>query len=109
MPGPHGVPKLVRTSPRVPRMRLETRQARRGHLRTKIGVREHDCWYAAMRDEHVALLEPIEEDEHSDLIPLTKEMPQGGTCTGRASWPSGCHVMAGSLKAGVMRGIFFFL
>jgi hypothetical protein len=94
--------------PSGPRTSLETRHARKGHLRTKNGVREHDCWYAAVRDEHVALLEPIEEDEHSDLIPLMREMPQSGTCTGRASWPSGCHIMAGSQKSrGYARGIFF--
>ena len=30
-----------------------------------------------MCNEHRALLEPIEEDEHSDLSPLTKEIPPG--------------------------------
>lgn len=31
-------------------------------------------WYAALHAEHRAQLEPIEEDEYSDLSPLTREV-----------------------------------
>jgi len=69
MPGPRGIPK---PKPPDPQTANATRR-RGGHRRAKRGGWA-SFWYAALRDEHRALLEPIEEDEYSDLSPLTREM-----------------------------------
>ena len=68
MPGPHGIPKPTRIPTLGP---PRTRQGSRH--REKQGPRAR-FWYAALRAEHRAQLEPIEEDEYSDLSPLTREM-----------------------------------
>ena len=82
MPGPHGVSqaRAYQPSGRYPESQQGQAEVR-GHLRDKMGRRAR-CWYAAVSNQHTAPLEPIEGDEHSDLSPLTRGMPQGGTCTG---------------------------
>jgi hypothetical protein len=82
MPGPHGVSqaRAYQPSGRYP----ESQQGQvevRAIFGTKwdAGARS---WYAAVRNRHTAPLEPIEGDEHSDLSPLTREMPQVASVRG---------------------------
>lgn len=69
MPSPRSVPKSMLTSPHAPLPPRGQGQSS-GQRRAQAC-----CWYAAVCHEHRALLEPIEEDKHSDLSPLTREMP----------------------------------
>jgi len=79
MPGPRSVPKPALTSPQAPSQQAGQSSGQR--------CAQACCWYTAVCDEHRALLEPIEEDEHSDLSPLTREMSPG------------CHLYGESIAA----------
>jgi hypothetical protein len=69
-------------SPHIPALRPSYPESQQGRAKrygaifgTKRGARAR-CWYAAMSNQLMAPLEPIEGDKHSDLSPLTREVPQ---------------------------------